>query len=159
MASSALGKRALIPTIIWIIFGTLVAIESYKLNIGQFRNPGAGMMPFLLGIILIIVSLIALVQCLMNINRGRKKEESIWAGVNFWELGMIVLVQLAYGFMIERVGFSLTTFCCMFFLFKVAGSAKVTRALFLAIITVISAYLLFVIALKVELPSFPLKIF
>jgi hypothetical protein len=159
MASSNLGKRDLVPAIVWIILGILLFIGSYKLHIGCLRDPGPGMIFFFLGIILILLSLPIVVRSLRNIKNEKKKEKSIWAGVDLWKIGVTVVILFAYGFILEGIGFSVGTFCCLFFLFKIVGSEKVVKSLLLTSITVISAYLLFIIALKVQMPSFPWEIF
>lgn len=158
MASSNLGKKDLIPAIVWMILGLLVVIGSYKLGIGHLHNPGSGLMPFLFGIFLIFVSLLLLVQSLRNIRAETRKEESIWAGVELWRMSVIVAIQLAYGLILERVGFSAATFCCLFILFKFSGSERVVKALIATSITVILSYLLFIVILKTQMPSFPWEI-
>jgi Kef-type K+ transport system membrane component KefB len=159
MKSSNLGTKDLIPAIIWVIIGVLLAIESYNLDIGYLRNPGPGFMPFLLGIILILLSFPILVQSLKDIKREKKREASIWVGIDFWKISLAVVIQLIYCFMLEKVGFSVATFFCLFLLFKFIGSEKMVKALIVTSITVISAYILFIIVLKVQMPSFPWRIF
>jgi len=158
MGSNSLETKEVILAIVWMGIGIIVAIESYKLNIGSALSPDAGLFPFLLGIILILLSSFSLFKNL-KIKGKRDNKENVWARINFWALGMVVFIQLLYGFMIEIVGFSLITFFCLFLLFKFAGSVEVVRALIFTFITVISSYILFVIILRIELPSFPWYIF
>lgn len=159
MEISNFGKRDLIPVIIWIILSLLVIVGSYKLGLGTFRNPGPGMFPFLLGTALIFVSLPVLIYSLWDFKSWRKKEVSMWEEIVLWKMGVIVLVLLAYGMILERMGFLITTFLCLFFLYKIVGSERFRKALILASLTVIFSYLLFEIALKVYMPSFPWKDF
>jgi len=155
MQVSNIGKKDLIPATVWIILGILMIIGSYELDLGKLQTPGPGMFPFLLGVILILVSLPILISALKDIRRSRKKKVNIWGGVDFLKMGAIVAVLLAYGLLLERVGFSVTAFLCLFFLFKVVGSETLSKALVLSSVTVIASYLLFIIALKVYMPLFP----
>jgi hypothetical protein len=153
-----LAKRNIILSILWISMGLFVVFESRKLGIGRLRSPGPGLMPLLLGISLVLVSSIFLFQSLKSL---KKKEDggSTWAEVKFGTLGTITMIQLGYGFMIERLGFLSTAFICLLFLFKFGGKIGLGRAFVFAFMTVFCSYIFFAILLKVQLPSFPWHIF
>ena len=160
MENCKTGKKELIPAIIWLAFGILIAIESYDLELGTFRNPGPGMMPFSLGIALILLSIPLLAHSVRGFSeRLESGEGSIWAEVNFWMVGLIIAALLAYGLTLEKVGFVVTAFYCLALMFKVISMEKLSKVLLLTSVVVTSAYLLFVIVLKVEMPSFPWDIF
>ena len=163
MEDTNIKRSDLVLALTWMILGILVMLGAYKLGTGSFRSPGPGMFPFFLGGILICASLPMFIYVLKDFRRQRKQEISIWRTVNFWKIAVIVIALLVYGIMLERLGFLLTAFLCLFFLFWIAGSKKLSRTLIFTIVTIILTYLLFVIALNVYMPSFPwrelLKIF
>ncbi len=159
MEDTNLRKSDLVVAITWMILGILVMLGAYKLGIGSFLSPGPGMFPFFLGGILIGVSLPIFVYVLKDFRKQRKQEINIWQNVNFWKIAVIVIALLVYGIMLERLGFLLTAFLCLFFLFWTAGSKKLSRTLIFTIVTIILSYLLFVIALNVYMPSFPWRDF
>ena len=154
------NRGEVLLVMLWILIGFLVTMESFRLGIGHIQKPGSGMMPFLLGVILILVSLRLLLSCVLR-KGGREEmgEKHIWAGVNFWRMGLVMLSLVGYGMVLERIGFSLTTACCLFVLFKFAGSEEWKRSLILMCLTVVFTHLLFVTLLRMEMPSFPWEIF
>jgi hypothetical protein len=155
---SSPGKGLL--SAVWILIGILVTVESFRLGIGRIEKPGPGMMPFLLGIILVLLSLrLLLSDTLRKGGGGKTGETSIWAGVNFWRMGGVMLSLVGYGILLEKLGFALTTACSLFVLFKFVGSEGWRRALILTCLTVIFAHLLFVTLLRMEMPSFPWEAF
>lgn len=159
MEDTSFRKSDLVVAITWMILGILVMLGAYKLDIGSSRSPGPGMFPLFLGGILICASLPMFVSVLIDFKRQRKEEITIWRNVNFWKIAVIVIALLVYGIMLEKLGFLLTAFLCLFFLFWIAGSKKLSRTLIVTIVTIIFAYLLFVIALNVYMPSFPWRDF
>jgi hypothetical protein len=152
-------KGDFLPALIWMILGLIVIIVSYQLDIGKFNRPGPGMMSFLLGIVLIFLSIPILISSLAKTIHKNRKESNIWAGINFLRLGLVLLGLVAYGLLLERVGFTATVLLCVFFLFKLVGSLKIYKALIYSSLTAIFSYLIFVIALNVQFPSFPWHLF
>ena len=67
---------------------------------------------------------------------------------------MIVLVILVgYGIFFSFLGFAISTFLLMSLLVGVVGRQRLRLTLSVCLITVVSAYLLFVVALGVPVPS------
>jgi len=155
MEISKLGMRDLIPGICWLVLGILVVVGSYGLGFGILQSPGPGMFPLLLGIILLLLSFPVVVYGVRDIWKREKGQVSMWRGIDFKRLGLVVVILLVYGLILERVGFSVTALLCLFFLYKLIGGGKTSRILVLTVVTVISAYLLFVVALNCYMPQFP----
>jgi len=155
MEFSYFRNKDLILGSIWILLSILEMVAAYELDVGNFQTPGPGMFPFLLGTILFICSLLLCGQLLRDIKMGGKKEVIILSRIDFPKIGATVIVLLAYGLLLEGLGFIATTFLCLVFLFKVIGSEKLRWALLFSSVTVIVSYLLFVIGLNVYMPSFP----
>jgi len=147
-------KKDLIPAFIWMGLGIAVAVISYELQLGTLRNPGPGLMPFLLGILLSLCSVPILISCLLTIrNKAKQGDEGIWSGVEFKRLIFVVFSLVCYAMILEKVGFVIATFFLLIILFKVIGSRKWLFALMTSAIVVLLSYLLFVVFLKVEMPS------
>lgn len=148
-------KKDLIPAFIWMGLGIAVAAISYGLQLGTLRNPGAGLMPFLLGILLSLCSVPILIGSLLTISRTKAKQgdEGIWSGVQFKRLIFVVFSLVCYAMILEKVGFVIATFLLLIILFRVIGSRKWLFALMTSAIVVFLSYLLFVTLLKVEMPS------
>jgi len=157
---SMVNRGEVLLVLLFILIGLLVIVESYRLDIGRIEKPGAGMMPLSLGGIMVLISLRVLLG-FMSRKREREgvREKNMWAGVNFWRMGLVMLSLAGYGIVLERIGFSLATACSLFVLFKFVGSEGWRRALILTCLTVVFAYLLFVTLLRMEMPSFPWEAF
>ncbi|MFX0202202.1 MAG: tripartite tricarboxylate transporter TctB family protein [Candidatus Hodarchaeota archaeon] len=147
-------KNDLIPGMIWMGLGIAVAVISYKLKLGTMDTPGPGLMPFLLGIILSICSLPILIRSFLVIKRNENLSgENIWAGVEFKRLILVLASVLGYIMLLEKIGFELTAFLLLLILFKITDSQKWRWALISSFITILLTFFLFVVFLKVELPS------
>lgn len=147
-------KNDLIPAIIWIILGIAVAIGSYRLKLGNLANPGPGLMPFLLGIALLVCSFPVLIHSFLKMMRKTEQEEKIiWSEIDFKKLVIVLTSLIGYAVILEKIGFVTTTFLLLSILFKTVDSQKWFSVLIASILTVIITYFLFVVILKVELPS------
>jgi putative tricarboxylic transport membrane protein len=154
-----LKKSDLIPALIWLGLGIAVAVGSYRLELGTMHTPGPGLMPFILGVILSLCSLPILVRSIkMTIIKAKKRNESIWSGVEFKKLIVVLVSLIGYAVLIERIGYVVITFLVLLVLFKTVETQKWSLVLLLSFLTVISTYVLFVIILKVMLPSGWLRI-
>ncbi len=147
-------KIDLIPAIFWMGLGIAVAVSSYRLRLGTLANPGPGLAPFFLGIILSLCSLPILVRSFLVIMRNQKHEdEPIWSGIQFKKLIIVVASLLGYWVFLEKIGFVLTTFLLLLILFKTVDSQRWRSVYVASTLTVIVIYIVFVIVLRVDLPS------
>ena len=146
----SMRKHDLITALIWMGLGITVAVSSYRLRIGELRNPGPGLMPFLLGISLSLCSLPIFIRALRV--RDGQRDENIWSGVAFKKLVLVAASLLGYTLILEKVGFAVSTFFLLLLLFKAIGSRKWSLSLMVSVLTVVVAYFVFVVLLKVELP-------
>lgn len=144
----------MIPALIWVVLGIAVTVRSYKLQLGSLQNPGLGLMPFLLGIILFLCSLIIVVRSLMAVrHKARQENKGMWSDIEFKRIIVCLSSLVGYGLILETVGFVVSTFLLLFVLFKVIGSRKWLFSLITSLIVVVLSYLLFVVLLDVEMPS------
>ena len=153
-------KKDMIPAFIWIFIGLAVMAVSYQMSLGTLHTPGPGLLPFLLGSLLIIVSLPIFVGSLLRFRRTvpGTVEAGIWAEVEFKNVLIILIALVAYALLLERLGFLLTAFLFLFVLFATFDRRKWFFAFGVSLITILVTYALFVMALRVELPSGLLRI-
>ena len=142
------------PGIVWLVLGLAVIWGSLRLKLGGFVSPGPGLMPFILGIGLTLCSLFVLIQT-MRLRLGKRKgpAQGIWMDVDIKKVILVVGCLLGYTFMLEHVGFALTTFLILTILFRAVGSQKWSYSLIASISTVVISYVVFIVILKVELPA------
>lgn len=139
---------------IWVVIGIAVMAVSYRMSLGSLHTPGPGLMPFLLGSLLLAVSLPILAGSLVHFRKAAPLpgEKEIWKGVEFKNVLIILVSLVAYALLLEGLGFLLTTFIFLFILFATFDSRKWLLALGASLLTVLFTYILFVVALRVELP-------
>jgi len=146
-------KKTDLPVSIFFIALTLGAsLEIPKLPVGSFGSPGAGFFPFLVVILLGILSLVYLGQAIA----AKRKEQNetphnIWGGLD--KVGLTVISLLFFVFFFEYLGFLICTFFMMIFLLKQVGQRKWSESIGIALISALICHLLFISLLQASLPS------
>ncbi len=131
-----------------------MCIGSVKLRLGDIHKPGAGFMPFLAGSFLILFGLILLISTVSKgLEEEKKKGEEAWGSVSWKSLFFTLLALFAYAFLLEPLGFYITTFIFLFFLFKLTEPKRWLMPVALSLISVIFSYLIFSTWLRVQFPS------
>lgn len=130
-------------------------IASYRMSIGNLHSPGPGLFPFLLGALLILVSLPIVIGALllMKPSASRSKEPGIWAGIEFKNVLLILAGLFSYAMLLEKIGFLMMAFIFLFILFSAFDSRKWLFALLVSSVVVSITYFLFGVVLKVDLPK------
>ncbi len=151
---SVARKYHVLPLIAWVVLGLFVMLASYRLGLGGLRNPGPGLMPFLLGLLLCLTSTYVLITFLAEkVDRGSTAAEGPRPG--FSRLCLVAGSLFVYSLLFETLGFIATTFIVLVVLFRsmqnrwlIVGLASVT--------TVVVSYALFTY-LGVQFPKGILK--
>lgn len=137
-----MSQSHIIITLFWIGLGIFVMIFSYNLGLGRFNNPDAGLMPFLLGGILVLLSLYGLIVFPLKKARdsGTPKEER--RQVSYRKIGLVLVGLFMYAFILEKLGFVITTWVFLFLLFRGVGNRWITTFI-ASTFTVLATYSLF----------------
>ena len=144
-------KLDLIGSAFWLVIGLLICEESWRINLGEFRNPGPGFLPFGTGLILGGLALTVLARSWPGEGRG---DRAFWADRSRWPKGILTLACIfIYGVLLEPLGFLLTTFLIMGFMFRVIEPQRWRTVLAGAFLSAVIAYLIFDTWLQVELPK------
>ena len=149
-----MGIHNQIGSIFWLIIGTYAAISAYKLGLGRFDQPGPGFIFFLASILLIVLSLIDIGMTSIKISKMDKgnDEKIMWAGVR-WQKVLLLLAGITiYIWVFNYLGFILSTFLLMIFLFKAVEATKWWISIFSSFVTVMISIGLFKYWLKVYFP-------
>ena len=126
--------------------GGFTVWQSKKLSLGVPRAPGPGFFPFCLGLLLIGVALAILVYGLKQKTESLKTEVS--KGRVILALGSI----FAYSFVLEPLGYLLSTFFLMFLLSRMMVRKTWWFGPAVACLITLISYILFKVWLKVLLP-------
>lgn len=152
---SEMSQSYFIFIVFWLCFSIGVTVSSYGLGIGGFRHPGAGLMPFLLGILLGLFSLTILTKLLVKKKHGviiSKKEQKTTGLI---KIGSVLLGLFLYSFVLEKIGFLITTWIFLLLLFRIVGNRWIT-VFAASTATVFLTYVLFA-SLGVRFPTGILK--
>ena len=135
-----------------LLFAIFIAVESYRLGLGEWNNPGAGYFAFGAALVLGIMSLSVFVK---GLRKRPEKEISIsdserlqWQNVVSVLTGMIV-----YTFIFDKIGFILSTFLLIVFFLRVVAPQRWFVTILTAFFCAVGSYLLFNVLLGAELPK------
>jgi len=136
----------------WLVISIFVCVESIKSGVGTFRFPGPGFLPFWSGVALGTFAIILVATDLLKEKVGRKSK-NLSEGKK-WSNVILVLVSLfAYALLLPRLGYLITTFGLMVFLFSLIGKPRLWIQGVSALITVLATYIIFYVWLDVRLPK------
>ena len=140
-----------ISSLCLFLLGLGISIQSYKLSLGTPGEPGPGLFPMLSGIILGALSLLILAKTLLT---SENRPKPFWPDKKaIRKIIFVILNLLFYAIFLEYLGFLLCTFLSMLFFLKVIEPQKWFPAIFFAVVTSLSSYVLFEIFLKSQLPK------
>jgi putative tricarboxylic transport membrane protein len=151
-------RTELLTAICLFIFSLVYAVGSLKLKIGQLSNPGSGLMPLLIGILLLLCSFIYLLMALVH-NRpqnGKKDHSEETSKSHIIPLAIAGLI-LIYPFILIYLGFLISTFLILWPMFVLLRFKNAYVSLLATALMVAATYLLFSVGLGVSLPSGPLE--
>jgi heme A synthase len=143
----------LVGSIFWIIIGIGVTINAYKLGLGRLNEPGPGFIFFIASSLLVILGVIDLTVTLMGSAKTEKEKEPVKFGVRWPKVLFILVALTVYVYFFSILGFFLSTFLLLLFLFKALEPTKWWIAIVASVITILISYGIFKICLMVPFPK------
>jgi putative tricarboxylic transport membrane protein len=133
----------------WIALGILVCYGATRLGLGSVTEPGSGFIFFWSGLILVILSLMALAESL------RSTEEIVQetGEMNWVKIALVLLSLVLYAFFLERLGFVVSTFVLLSFLLGLIEGTNWVRSFGLAGAAALGSFAIFELWLKIRLPK------
>jgi putative tricarboxylic transport membrane protein len=137
-------KYELLPSLFWMGLSIFAMTHSRRLELGTFQDPGPGLMPFLVGSALLVVSTIIFLKSFLK-TKGRTKQEEAGApsSTKIYKIGVVLGALLTYAFLLEKIGYLITTTALLIFLFRIAGSKQWKSILAASVFTVFLTFLVF----------------
>ena len=134
-----------VPVLVALAIGTAGAILSYGDGLGTLRRPGAGLWPFAVSALIVVLSLV-----LLAVGRHLQDSEKLTRTSLLVLAGLATFVGL--GLLIPAIGFELPALalCVVWLRFLGGESWRSTAVVSLA--TVAAFYVLFLYALSIPLP-------
>ncbi len=146
-----------ITNLIVIALGIFVAYHSYAtLKLGILISPGAGFLPFLCGIALIVLGVVWRLQGLLR--KSRPAPAAAGAAPlpgTRTKLVLAFLTTVAYAVLFERIGFLLSTLVFMLGWQMVVERERWLKSVIVTALCAAAMYGLFRFLLHVELPPNP----
>jgi len=133
----------------WLFFSVLVCIESYRLDIGTYRNPGSGFFPFWAGIVFGILSALLLIQNFLK----REKEERVFQKVKWRDILLVLAALYIYAVVLEKIGFVISSFLFVAALLKIVENKKWYILVIVGGASALASYAIFQLWLQSQLPK------
>jgi hypothetical protein len=144
-------KYDLYGGIFWLVMAFFVSGMGLKFGLGTIGYPGPGFFPFLVGLILLGLSIGII---LMAVKERRIKK----AGFGEWpffrrNVFFILAILFAYGLSLEYLGYVLGSLFLMVYLFKVPGQQKWWFSTVVTVAMVAMTYYFFGVLLQAQFPK------
>ena len=135
----------------------LVGLMSLRLGIGGLELMGAGFMPFLASILLFVLTFIVLIKGLRTKQNGEKKPHLTREALE--KPHKLVAGLIVYALLLMPLGYLITTFLFVFFMFNMMQPQKWRMDLVFAALLAAASFILFDTLLSVRLPPGILTMF
>jgi putative tricarboxylic transport membrane protein len=144
-------KPDLVSGIILMILSLIMLLEARKLDFGSLNSPKEGLLPFILAILLLILSSVLVGKSLRKKPEGESSEKKP-EGWNLKRIGTVAgLLGLAFFF--ERLGYILSTFAFLVFLLWVIERQRWWVVFTVAFLSTLVSYLILGPLLDSPLPK------
>jgi putative tricarboxylic transport membrane protein len=138
-------------SLVWAALAVGIVIESLRLNLGQWGQPGPGLHPFLAGLVMGSLSLVVFIQSFLNDGAGEKK--GWWQGVRWGKVLFMISALIVYTFLMDVLGFVIATFLLVAALLKIIEPQGWAISLGGGAVMAIALYVVFAVWLQVYLPQ------
>ena len=140
-----------ICALLFLSIAAVAIVLSSFMPMGRVSKPGPGFMPFWVGIILALLSTFLFIEA--GLRKGSAESVTFLSGERRWpNVIWTVGSLLGYGFLIEILGFKISTLLLLLFLFRFIGNQKWWIAFTATSLVTLAAHLIFKVGLQVQLP-------
>ena len=132
---------------LFALFSLYICVESVRVGLGTYQQPGAGFVSFCAGMILGALSLALIFLAFF----GRTIERETWH--NPGRILLVFLAMLGFTLLLEWLGFILTAFLLIWFLLKVVEQRGWGFSVGVALVVAGTSYVVFDLWLRAQLPA------
>jgi putative tricarboxylic transport membrane protein len=147
-----LRKYNNISSLFWLLVGLGFAWGGIRYGFGSWREPGAGFLPIVFGMLLAVLSIFLFMISLIRDPDNQKNLFGLKGGSRT-RIVLTFLSLVAYTALLKKVGFIVTTFLFVFFLMKGISGKGWGLSLVVALAFSLFGYGLFSLLLGVLLPK------
>jgi putative tricarboxylic transport membrane protein len=146
--------RDLFSSLFWIAVATLFCVAAIKYGLFRAGTPGPGLLPFVAGTSLIILSILALGASFFSQEKRSEEKKTFFPYPDSSRKVIYSACALfAYPLLLYPVGYLITTFLFMLFLLAVIARQRIQTAITAATFTTAFFYVVFITLLGVRLPK------
>jgi putative tricarboxylic transport membrane protein len=140
-----------INSIVFLVLGAIVIWQSAIIPMGDINKPGPGFLPFWVGILMAIFSIS--LWFLAGSREPISAHAKFLSGERRWiSVILTTCLLFAFAYWIETLGFIISTFLLLLFLFRVIGHQKWWAVFTGTVLVTLAAHILFKVIMKVQLP-------
>jgi putative tricarboxylic transport membrane protein len=137
----------------WAGVSIFVAVESFRLNVGTFHNPGPGFLPLCSAVIFGALGFVLIVTNIRK-KRWERRAGDLWKHVEWKKVVWVVLSLFLYAFLFSKIGYLLATVGEMTFLLRITRRSKMwIPEIASALMIALASYLLFRVLMGIQLPK------
>jgi len=144
-------KKDRLTSLFWAGAGLYIAYEGFQLKLGTPGSPNCGFFIFWTGVVLTGLSLLLFFQTLLW-PKEAKDRQGLGEGARWSKGAKMMAALLLYAFVLRWLGFILSTFLLLLFLFKGLEPQKWHVAIALAVATTAVCYFVFGVFLELQFP-------
>ena len=136
---------------VFLVVGAFFAVGSMGISRSSYGSTvGPNVFPFGLGIILILLAMIVIYQARGYPDKAKEKRPP-----DYRRFGLLLLAIIVYVFVFESLGYVISTFLFLVFVFQVMERKRPVASIGIAAFFSCFVYYGYVIAFQGTLPSFP----
>jgi putative tricarboxylic transport membrane protein len=140
-------------SLFWLAFSVYVCVASLQIGIGRVRRPEMGFMAFGCSVLLGLLALSQFARTFLKGDQGERKQP--FAGLLWKRLLLVVVVLVLYAFVMPSLGYLISTFLLMTFLFWILERRRVWLVLTLSTLATLATHFVFSVWLKGQFPEGP----
>jgi putative tricarboxylic transport membrane protein len=152
MSKNSRWALDIFSSLLLLAFAVFVAIESCRLGLGEWNNPGAGYFSLGAAILLGVISLSVFVK---GLRKRSAKEKAVTDAEQLQSKNVVFVLggMIVYAIIFDKAGFILCTFLMIAFFLRVVFPQRWLVALSTAFFCAVGSYLLFDVLLGAQLPK------
>lgn len=134
-----------VAALVFLVVGLAGAVLSYGYGLGSLREPGPGLWPFLVSVLVAVLSAVLLV-----VGRGLHDSEAFSRSSLLPAAGLVTFVVLAA--LLPVIGFEIPALLLCVVWLRFLGGESWRSTIVVSVVTVAAFYLLFLYGLRIPLP-------
>jgi putative tricarboxylic transport membrane protein len=136
---------------VFLVVGMFFIVGSRSISQSSYgSNVGPNVFPFGLGLILVLLALIVIYQARRQ--AGTAKEKGVR---NYKRFGLLLLTTIVYVFVFESLGYMISTFLYLVFLFQLMERKRLLVSILISALFSCSVYYVYVMVFQGTLPPMP----